>query len=388
MWQLRRDLTDYSLQSAARLASAFSQDISKDIANIDYRAINQFWKPLSARISDLMNAIEKSKLKSLTSVADRVADFQSDINDGLSYFLANKDENSFNVVVSFSEDLTGVYREFLTDFLVTEEYAQYALSETDSLIINISDNNFYTPRDHLPYVMSFDDSASLRIEDPTLLEELRTMASKEADQMSRLPFMSAFDNYQKNIDSLKSFYPQIKAKYRRNIDITIKNKEIESVLEEIPNSAVYDAYLKMKSFVEEVPQSNSYSGIKESTEEALLSLGAFKQVYAENFFGNLDTVHTELIAQLNDYNRILSDIRRNTFSFDGHIQSLNKALAEIKSMSSNSVVPDLEKIEVNMKNVYLFASEGKNESVYGIFSTRIVNHGKISGPTGQKSWEE
>jgi len=210
MWQLRRDLTDYSLQSAARLASAFSQDISKDIANIDYRAINQFWKPLSARISDLMNAIEKSKLKSLTSVADRVADFQSDINDGLSYFLANKDENSFNVVVSFSEDLTGVYREFLTDFLVTEEYAQYALSETDSLIINISDNNFYTPRDHLPYVMSFDDSASLRIEDPTLLEELRTMASKEADQMSRLPFMSAFDNYQKNIDSLKSFYPQIK----------------------------------------------------------------------------------------------------------------------------------------------------------------------------------
>jgi ASC-1-like (ASCH) protein len=200
--------------------------------------------------------------------------------------------------------------------------------------------------------------------------------------------MAAFNNYQEQIDSLREYYPQIKAQYRRNIEVTIKTKEIEAVLDQLPKSAAFDAYLKTKSFVEVVPQSNSFFEIKEKTESALINTGAFKQIYGDNFFGNLDTVHVELIEQLNQFNEILSNIRRNKITLDYHIEQLNTALSQIKSVPKESVLPTLQQVEEDLTAAYLFASEGKEKSVYGLFATQVVNYGKIYGPTGRKSWEE
>jgi hypothetical protein len=385
LWQLRHDVTDYSLQSAARLASSFSRDIARDLPSVDFNSMNQIWQPLSSRISDLMGEVEGSRLKSLTSVADRVADFQRDASEGFSYFLTNMTVSSYSEA---ADDLANVYTEFLSDFLITEEYSQYTLSETDSLLINISDRSFYTPRDRQKYIFSADDSAGIRIEDPTLLDELLSMTEKTTNDIKQLQFMEAFENYQNQVDSLRGFYPQIKAKYRRNIEITIKTKEIEAVLEKIPSTAAFDAYLKTKSYVDVVPQSDSYFEIKDQIKSTLISVGAFKQIYGDSFFGNLDSVHVDLIGELNQFNELLSDIRKNTFSLDYHIEILNTALSQIKSVPKESVLPTLLQIEEDLKTTYLFASEGKEKSVYGLFATKIVNYGKIDGPTGRKSWEE
>ena len=388
LMQLRRDLTDYSLQSAGRLAVAFSENITDNLPLINFSGINQIWKPMSNRISDLMTAINKTKLKNLTSVSDRVADFQRDADNGFSYFLKSYKSTDLNSTTAASEDLLNVYKEFLTDFIITEQYAQYNLSENDSLLINISETSFYTPDDKMRYIISYDDSSGLRVEDPTLLGELKSKAVNEADRISQLPFMPAFENYQKKIEELKEYYPQIKAKYRRNIDVMIKTKEVELVISELPNCAVYDAYLKEKSYIQVVPESDSYSEIKDHIEFALISLGSFKQVYSDNFFGNLDSVHIELIEQLNSFDEMLSKVRRNTFSLEPFVESLNSALAQIKSVSKESILPELQQIDENMKSLYLFASEGEEKTVYGVFKKRIVNYGKIYGAMGDMSWEE
>jgi len=370
------------------LASLYAKDVANDISSIDFTAMYQLWSPLTNRITDLMNEVNSTKLKTLTSVADRVADFQRDATDGFSFFLNNNSTIDYNVLKTSSDDLAAVYREFLSDFLITEEYAQYALSEVDSLLINISDNSFYTPRDHQRYVVALDDSVHLRVEDPTLLKELQTAAEAEANQLKQLPFMAAFSNYQEQLKAIRDYFPQIKQQYRRNIDITIKTKELEGTLDEFANSAAFDAYLKSKSFAEKIPVSDSYSQIKDQVESTLLSVGAFQQIYGDNFFGNLDTLHLETINHMNEYNDILSKIRRNQMSFDPYIDNLNTALSQIKAVPKESVLPALQQIEDNLKNIYLFASEGKEQSVYGLFSTRIVNYGKISDPGGRKSWEE
>jgi hypothetical protein len=91
---------------------------------------------------------------------------------------------------------------------------------------------------------------------------------------------------------------------------------------------------------------------------------------------------------MNEYNELLSEIRRNEYSFETHINALNKALEQIKSFPTESVLAELQDIEENMKDLFLFASEGKEQAVYGVFNTRIVNYGKIFGTTGRKSWEE
>jgi len=385
MWQLRHDLTDYSLQSAARLASSFSADITRELPVIDFSAMYQIWRPLNARVSVLMGEVEGSKLKAVTSVADRVADFQRDADDGFSYFMSNVSGTSYS---ESSEDLANVYREFLSDFLITEEFALYALSEKDSLLINISERSFYTPRGQLQYIVSKSDTAGIRVEDPTLLTEIKSMSENSVNSLKQLAFMAAFENYQNQIDSLLGFYPEIKAKYRRNIEVTIKTKEIEAVLDEVPTGAAFSAYLKTKSYVDAIPQSNSYSEIKDKTESALVSTGAFIQIYKDSFFGNLDSVHVDLIDQLNQFNELLSKIRKNKFSLDYHIEQLNNALSQIKSVPKESVLPTLQQVQEDLTTTYFFASEGKEKSVYGLFATKIINYGKIYGTTGQKSWEE
>lgn len=385
LWQLRYNLTDHSLQSAARMASSLSSDITQHLPNIDFNAMNQIWQPLSIQISDLMSKVEASRLKSLTSVADRVADFQTATNQGYSYFLANQTGNSY---VANAEDLANVYNEFLSDFLITQEYAQYALSETDSLLININERNFYTPREHLKYIFSKNDTAGIRIEDPILLTDLKSQTLNSVNNLKQIPFFAAFENYQNQIDSLKAHYQVIRTNYRRNFDVTITAKEIDAVIDEIPTSGAFEAYLKMKSFVDIVPQSDSYSEIKDEISSSLVSVGTFKQIYEDNFFGNLDTIHIELMDNLNHFNEILSKIRRNTFSVDDNINQLNTALSQIKSISKESVLPILQQVEENLTSTFFFASEGKEEPVYGVFATRVVNHGKIYGTTGRKSWEE
>jgi hypothetical protein len=200
--------------------------------------------------------------------------------------------------------------------------------------------------------------------------------------------MAAFENYQNQIDSLLGFYPEIKAKYRRNIEVTIKTKEIEAVLDEVPTGAAFSAYLKIKSYVDAIPQSDSYSEIKDKTESALVSTGAFIQIYGDNFFGNLDSVHVDLIKELNQFNELLSKIRRNKFSLDYHIEQLNAALSQIKSVPKESVLPTLQQVQEDLTTIYFFASEGKEKSVYGLFATTVINYGKIYSTTGQKSWEE
>jgi hypothetical protein len=262
------------------------------------------------------------------------------------------------------------------------------LSESDSLLINIDEASFYTPNEKLRYVVDYEDSSGLRVEDPTLLAELKIRAMQIVDRVGQLAFMDAFKNYEQQIAALNEYYPGIKNDYRRNIDVMIQTKEVEAAIEKLPSSAAFKAYLNEKTLCETIPVSDSYSEIKQQIESALLGLGTFKQVYGENFFGNLDSVHIEIINQLSTFDEILSTIKKNTFSFQPYIAGLNNALEQIKSVSKESVLPQINQIDEDMKNLYFFSSEGETKTVYGIFKKQIVNQGKIFSATGRKSWEE
>ena len=125
------------------------------------------------------------------------------------------------------------------------------------------------------------------------------------------------------------------------------------------------------------------------SENALLGIGLFKQIAETQIFGKLDTVHLELLAELDNFNALLSTIRRNQITFDDQKQKLEELLSQTKSNTlGNASLQLLSKIEQELQDLFLFATEGKEESVYGVFNTKIVNHGKMYGRTGEKSWEE
>ena len=389
LWQLRRDLTDYSLQSAARRAASLAHVIAENIQNIDFKSMENVWNPLSQRLTSFLNTVNSvQKLKTLTTVADRVADFQEEISSGFKNLNSVNAAQSFQTTEQASTNLGQVYQDFLSDFLITENFAQYSLSENDSLLINLTENNFYTPGNHQPYIVTFEDTSGLTVEDPTLLTELKQMATKETDQIKQNPILQAFSEYEGELDSLQRFYMMVKKSNRRNLDITIKTKELDDAIEKIKEVLAFDSYIKINSFVKDIPTTNSYSLIKDRTEDALVSVGSFIQIYENKIFGNLDTIHVEIIDYLTEFNDILSKVRRNKFSFDWAINDLNSSLNKIKSLAKETVLPSLRRSEENLKNIFLFASEGKEVPIYGVFKMKIVNNGKVYGKSGRKSWQE
>jgi competence protein ComGC len=387
LWQIRRDLSDYSLQTAARRSSNLASSLMLYLPNVSVDNLNRAWQPISTQISNFINLVNSIKrLKESTTVADRIADFQSKASAGVSDL--NTTGASASDAQEKSDDLKQVYREFLGDFLITEYYAQYRLSDTDSMLLALNENNFLTPIDNLPYVVDLDDSINIRVEDPTLLETIKAKTMVHVEIANQLPFMPAFAEYGKTIDSLKTYYMDVKRAYRRNLDITIKTKELDDLLPRIKEVAAFSAYTSYKALVDRVPQSDSFSEIKDLSAEALIASGSFIQIYNDNFFGKLDTLHKELIGHLNEFESLVSETRRNPFSFQWAMDSFNTSLNAIKSPTGSEVGPKLQQIKTGLEEVYIFANEGESRTVKGVFSTQVVNHGKVFGRTAQKSWEE
>ena len=389
LWQLRRDMADFSLQGSARRAGDLGESINSYLANIKYDQIQSVWNPLSSEITTFLNTVNSvNKLKSATTVADRVADFQGEIDEGFSSILSGNLDAEISDANEKLADIQATYQEFLNDYLVTNNFAQFVLTETDSLLINLNENNFYTPFDREEYVVGFGDSLDIRVEDPTLLGELKTKTMTDVEKVKNLPFMSPMLVYAQTLDSIKAYYMMVKQNYRRNIEVTIKTKELDEVIPRLKEVAVFEAYNNYQNFVDRVPATDSYSEIKDNIATSLIASGSFIQVYEDQFFGKLDTLHLEMISQLEDFNNILSSVRRNTFDFNWAIDQLNQNLAQIKSVQGSAVIPTLKSVEEDLKELFIFASEGDERNVYGIFSTSVVNHGKVYGRTAIKSWEE
>lgn len=387
---LRRDLTDYQLQVAARHSHSLTSSIVNKLPDIDFSALYNYWEPLNKEITDLMYTVNSiDSLKKRTAVADRVADFQESITSGFRNLnQSNITQEISNTQVS-SIKVDSVYKYFLSDYLTTEKYIQYNLTKVDSMLLNLNEQNFVTPINSLPYSYQFMDTLGLVVEDPTLLNETREKSLVSVEEVKSLPFFETYKSYLNVLDSLNAFALEVKTKYRRNAEVHFKTKDVQSVIDELKATSALASFESLNKFAAEVPSSNSFSNIKEMTESTLLGVGLFKQIAETQIYGKLDTAHLELLTELDNFNELVAGIRRNTFSFDKYKSQLDESLAGIKANSSGSeLVAKLAKIEQDLQDLFLFTTEGKDERVYGIFTTNIVNQGKIYGRTGEKSWEE
>ena len=360
------------------------------LTEINFEAISEYWNPLDVQLTELMNMVNsKDSLKQRTAVADRVADFQQAISSGFRNLKQGNLQNEISNAKNASEQVNSVYEEFLTDYLTTEKFVQYALTDADSMLLNLNENNFYAPVNNKPYSFQFMDTLGLVVEDPTLLDEIKDQAVSQVEVIRNLDFFESYKTYLSALDSLNSYAAEVKVKYRRNAEVHFKTKDIEAKTNELKTTSTLSSYESLDKFVSEVPSSNSFSDIKTMSENTLLGIGLFKQIAENQIFGKLDTVHLELIGEMDSFNELLSGIRKNKYSFDKHKAQIEEALAQIKANSSGAnLVETLAKSEQALQELFLFASEGKDERVYGIFSTRIVNQGKMYGRTGEKSWED
>ncbi|MEJ2053849.1 MAG: hypothetical protein P8X42_08020 [Calditrichaceae bacterium] len=386
--ELRRDLSDYSLQVGASTAAGITDTLKTLLPEIDVEGIQTLWAPVSERISGFVTRVIRSEdLTQLTSVGDRVQEFRETIISAFEDLNVMNIQQHIDKVNQISTRLDELYNDFLRDFIATSKPALYKLSDADSMIIHLTEDNFYSPVTGEMYkIFVMDDSSAIKVESPVLLKELREKAKPIAGEIKSLPLIPAFSAYFDTLDMIKNKAQFTRKAVKRNTDIFVKYKEIEEVVNKISEISVGTAFSDMKKFANDIPTEESYSKIKNQLKDALQGGRIFLQAYNQQNFGNLDSLQKNLVQLMEQFNDLLDEVRRlpkGVEKYDAEFDMLNQLLSKIKSAN---VVSQLEKINKELENTLIFAAEGVNEPVYLIFNKSIKNLGYIY--KGNKSWEE
>ena len=386
--ELRRDLSDFSLQAGAVKAAAITDTLKSLIQEVNINGLRSNWQPISQRSDEFITRVRRSeKLSELTSVGDRVKDFREKIIASFDQISAlNVQDNITNVNI-ICDELHNLYETFLRDFIVTSKPALYRLSLSDSLVFNLSEDNFYSPVTGEIYkIILLDDSSSVKVESPILVAELTERVKPIVAEINSLPILPAFNALFDSMQQIQNKAQDARKALRRNTDIFIKFKEIEEIVTKFSEIYIGTAYQDINNFVTKTPKEESYSEIQSQIKNAFIGCELFIDAYQKQDFGKLDSLQKDLKTAMEDFNGLLDEIKRlpeDVRKYDTEFSMLDQQVAQIKSLS---VLSELKKINEDMGTALVFAAEGTDQREYGIFYKQIKNLGYIY--KDKKSWEE
>ena len=390
LYELRRDLSDYSLQTAASRSAFLTEKINSVLNGVETDQFKSEWSDLFTRLDTFRKTVDESEISSQTSVGARIKEFSGKINNALDDIAKGNKSDDITSANAINQKMGQTYQNFLSDYIVTSKPAQFRLAMEDSMVLYITDENFDSPVSGEPYKLLINnDSSDIKIESPMLLEELREKAKPIADKINTLDFIPYYQAYLDTLESIDKKGIAIKQGLRRNIEITVKNKEIEERIKKYRNGSEYSAAKDLLDFVNITNTTQSYSELTEYIEKARSAIGIFEQVYGGNLFDNIDSLQADITKDLEEYNSILSEIRRlpkGITPFNNENDALNQIVQSMKKQSSSTGKELFNSLNTELDNALLFANEGKTVRVYGVFEKSLQNFGYVNKST--KSWEE
>jgi len=390
--QIKQTLTDYSLQVNTLKIISVIDSLEKYLQNVDQNKAKESWQTLSQRIQEFDKNVKRSPINRVSSVADRVEDFRKRVDDSFEKLSMLDLQAELASIRGINQKIKEMYQKFLKDYNVTSQLALSKLSEADSLIVHLTEKNFYSPVNGQMYKLLFDaDSQFVKVESPVLLDELKEKALPVADEIKALPFLTAIENYYKLVDSTVIKADEIRRKFRKNADLFIAYKELEDIKGRFNDLSVISSARDLSDFVKIVPRCQSFSNLKEKIEKSLNAVRIFNQAYTENVFGNLDSVHVRFIAKLDEINGILEKMQKRRRrakipTLMAERQTMDSLLTAFKGVKDDQLISNLNKLEKEVGDLFVFAEEGKKIKVYGVFDKEIKNFGYIYKDV--KSWEE
>ncbi len=188
------------------------------------------------------------------------------------------------------------------------------------------------------------------------------------------------------MEQIKNKAQDTRKALRKNTDIFIKFKEIEEIIGKFSDIYIGSAYNDFKNFVTVIPTEESYSEIKFQIESAFNGGRLFYDAYQKQDFGKLDSLQKDLKITMQEFNELLDEVKRlpkGIKKYDTEFTVLDQIITQIKNLK---VLTELQGINNDLEKALVFAAEGSDQRVYGIFSKQIKNMGYIY--KDNKSWEE
>ena len=390
---LKESIADYSLQVAAYHAISAADSLSLYYSKIEQDELVQTWATQYNKISQFISDIRKTDISKVSTVPDRLKKFIDQINSNVKSLKAANTSKDAEALGVEKQSLTELHQKFLSPefFMLTESYSLTKLNEIDSILINLSQENFDCPDAKTTYLIDT-SKTRITIECSNLLDVFQEEFKEDIEPIRNIPFYQQVTNISNIIDTTKAILDENRKEVRRYTDLLLKIKELQVELDQTNNVFFYRYTNEVIDFIQLVDQEKRLSLLKPAIEDVLNPIDTLA---ARIESGNI----VDLEDRLNYFNKQLAEldssikatrlprrVRNKLMSNSEPFQPVFNELANIKSNFSPQDASALREATNELEEDLLEALEGEKEQVYIIFRREHKNHGYIA--SGEKSWEQ
>ncbi len=390
---LKESIADYSLQVAAYHAISAADSLSLYYSKIEQDELVQTWATQYNKISQFISDIRKTDISKVSTVPDRLKKFIDQINSNVKSLKAANTSKDTEALGVEKQSLTELHQKFLSPefFILTESYSLTKLNEIDSILINLSQENFDCPDAKTTYLIDT-SKTRITIECSNLLDVFQEEFKEDIEPIRNIPFYQQVTNISNIIDTTKAILDENRKEVRRYTDLLLKIKELQVELDQTNNVFFYRYTNEVIDFIQLIDQEKRLSLLKPAIEDVLNPIDTLA---ARIESGNI----VDLEDRLNYFNKQLAEldssikatrlprrVRNKLMSNSEPFQPVFNELANIKSNFSPQDASALREATNELEEDLLEALEGEKEQVYIIFRREHKNHGYIA--SGEKSWEQ
>ena len=390
---LRESISDFSLQNAIQKAINFVDSINIYYGNIERAAVETYWTAEYVKISTFITNIRNTDINKVSSVPDRVKKFIDQINSNLNTLQSANTTKDSQSLDAEKQNLIELHQKFLAPeyFFLTKRYGLSALNETDSILIEFNQNNFYGPDSKKPYIIDT-TGGHFTVESPNLLDLFHSRFLESVKPVENLPFYAEVNNidtiYARTLERLNDN----KNLLRRNTDLLLGIKEISAEMEQPSKSKFYGYTKRLEVFLASLQNQKLLSVLRPEIEEILNPMDTLAaHVQSKNIKDLEDQINyfndkllelDSLIAGTRLPSSLRSKLKSNAEVFQPAYSILTQIQNNLNPADAIAIRDAAKSLEKNLLN----ALEGQTESVYLIFRKKHINHGFITD--GEKSWEK
>ncbi len=390
---LKESVSDHSLQVAILRAINSVDSLSLYYPKIEKTAFNEFWQGENNKINNFISRIRTTDISTVSTVPERLKKFIEQINNNEKLLNTSNEQNDKEKLDVERQNLTELHQKFLSPeyFMITKRYSLTKLNETDSILINLSQENFTCPDAKTIYMIDTTNNR-LTVECPNLLNTFHEWFMNDVEPIRNRPVYGQMDSINSIIQQTKAVLDQNRGLLRRYTEVLLMIKELSVEMDQMDDVTFYRYVITTQSFIQLVEKDKRLSILKSSIEDMLNPLDTLAARIQHRNISDLEQQLNyfkgklqALDSTINDM-RLPASIRRRVVSNDEPFQPVFGIMTEMKNGFDPAHGAVYAQVSDKLEKDLLHAMEGISESVYVIFKEVHINHGYIFN--SEKSWEQ
>ncbi len=390
--RLREHLNEYTLQNAAQLAQRMVDSLQVHLPKIERPYVKSYWDNLHSRLMDFTNKINKTDIKHVSSVGDRIQKFSTRIDKSLQGLFQTNLEASVQMLTQYHVDLNQLYTKFLApeNFLLSQRYAMLQLGETEEMLLGLNESHLYCPDNHQPYLISI-NGAHFVVECPNLLDDFHDKIMAATEPLKSLSLFEYIHRIDTTLQATKHLMDADRPYFRRKTSLILDLKELMTDLDNFEGVFFYQYAKEIAAFLDTLDQAKQLSYLKPTIEDILNPMDTLAVRIETRNVSDLEQRFQALGKKIQRLDstvaatRFPRSVRRKLHSYYPVYQQVFQAIEELKANMNSDEARILRQARATIEKDLLDVLKGRKERIHVIFFKTHINHGFVKD--GEKSWE-